>query len=155
MIVKPLNPRDFDITMNLFHYYRDEAIESIPKIEEEYNENTVINTIRNYAIASDSCWFNIYEGQRPVGFVAGYMVAKPWNDQQYIGHIQFIYLIETHRTLENFKMLLNNFEEWAKLAGCDEISAGDIGINVDRMKKLYSHFGFQEQLSMTKELAHE
>jgi hypothetical protein len=150
MIVKILTPEHFDITLNLFQYYRDEAIESLPYIAEEYDENSVIETIRNFGILESHCWLNLYHGQRPVGFVAGYLVNKPWNNQCLIGHIQFIYIVEEHRNLENFKTLLDGFQEWSVARGARELMAGDIGINPDRMRKLYEHFGFKSLLTMTK-----
>lgn len=153
MTVKRLQAPEFDITMNLFHYYRDEAIESIPEIEEQYDENSAIETVREYATQASHCWLNLYDGQRPVGFVAGYLVATPWNKNRLIAHIQFIYIIETHRNLDNFRQLLEAFESWSKNNfDVKQISAGDIGINPDKMKKLYEHFDFKQVLTMTKEV---
>jgi GNAT superfamily N-acetyltransferase len=143
-------PDNFNVTVNLFEYYRDEAIESLPYIAEEYDENSVIDTIRTFSILESHCWLNLYQGQRPVGFVAGYLVSKPWNNQCIIGHIQFIYIIEEYRNLENFKTLLDSFQEWAVARGAKELMAGDIGINPDRMRKLYEHFGFKSLLTMIK-----
>jgi len=155
MIVKSMTPQDFDITLNLFGYYRDEAIESLPIIAEEYDENTVIDTIREYSILGTHCWLNLYQGQRPVGFVSGYIISKPWNKEILLGAIQFIYITPEHRNLENFKMLLDGFTEWAKQFKVVGIMAGDIGIDPERMRKLYEHFGFKTELSMIKEIAHE
>jgi GNAT superfamily N-acetyltransferase len=155
METKHLRPQDFDITMNLFHYYRDEAIDSLPYIEEEYDENTVIETIRDYAILETHCWLNLYEGQRPVGFVGGYLVNKPWNKNILIAHVQFVYIIDSHRNLDNFRDLLDGFKDWAKQKGAVAMSAGDIGLDTDRMRKLYEHFGFKSELSMIKDITNE
>lgn len=152
MTVKNLTPEHFDITLNLFGYYRDEAIESLPYIEEEYDENSVIETIRNFGILESHCWLNLYHGQRPIGFVAGYLVNKPWNKNLVLGHIQFIFVLKEHRNLENFKTLLVAFEDWTKNFNAVGISAGDIGIDPDKMRKLYEHFDFKSELSMVKEL---
>ena len=155
MTVKRLQAPDFDITMTLFHYYRDEAIESIPEIEDQYDENSAIDTIREYATQASNCWLNLYEGQRPVGFVAGYILPTPWNHKRLIAHIQFIYIIESHRNLENFRELMGSFEKWAvETFDVKQISAGDIGINPERMRKLYEHFDFKTELLMIKEIKH-
>ena len=145
-------PQEFDITVNLFGYYRDEAIETMPKIADEYDENSVINTIRNYASKWDCCWFNAYEGQRPVGFIAGYASECPWNSNIVYANIAFVYLLDSHRNLENFRHLMNKFEEWAKVINAQKITGGDIGIDCERMRKLYEHFEFKEMLLMVKEL---
>lgn len=155
MIVRKMLPPEFDATMILFGYYRDEAIEALPKIEEQYDENSVIETIRTYSSHLDHCWFNAYENQRPVGFIAGYATALPWNNKIIEGNIAFIYLLESHRTMDNFRLLLNKFEEWARSLGATGLTAGDIGINPERTQKLYEHFGFKPGVWMGKELINE
>lgn len=146
---------ELDSTVILFNYYRDEAFDAVPKIAEEYDENSMVETIRNYAINYDCCWFNAYEGQRPVGFVAGYMTQCPWNKQIVTANIAFIYMLPTHRSMDNFRQLLTSFEEWAKLIEANEITAGDIGINFERSQKLYEHFGFKKSLLMTKDMTND
>jgi GNAT superfamily N-acetyltransferase len=152
MTIKKLLPQDFDKTLYLFHEYRDEAIQSLPYIEEEYDEETVIEVIREYAILESHCWLNLYQGQTPIGFIAGYLVSKPWNKNLVLGHIQFIFVLEEHRNLEVFRDLLEAFEDWTKNFKAVGISAGDIGIDPDKMRKLYEHFDFKSELSMVKEL---
>lgn len=155
MIVRKMLPEEFDITVNLFGYYRDEAIESLPQIADEYDENSVIATIRQYASHWEYCWFNAYEGQRPVGFIAGYASACPWNQNKISANIAFIYLLDSHKNLSNFKLLLDKFEEWARVIKASEITAGDIGINPERTRKLYEHFDFKPGVWMGKELINE
>ena len=155
MIVRKMLPHEFDSTVVCFNYYRDEAIEAIPRIAEEYDENSMIETIKLYAINYEYIWLNAYEGQRVVGFIGGYLSQSPWNNQLVTANVGFIFLLESHRTLENFRMLLNSFEEWARTCKCVEITAGDIGIDIERRKKLYEHFGFKPILMMTKELNNE
>jgi GNAT superfamily N-acetyltransferase len=155
MIVRKMLPQEFDATVNLFGYYRDEAIESLPKIADEYDENSVLETIRLYASNWEYSWFNAYDNTRPVGFVAGYIGACPWNKNILTANIAFIYLLESHRSLANFKLLLNEFTAWAQIAGATEITGGDIGINPERMKTLYESFGFKPLLLMSKELINE
>jgi GNAT superfamily N-acetyltransferase len=155
MIVRKMLPQEFDQTMILFGYYRDEAIESLPKIAEEYDENSVLETIRLYASNYEYCWFNMYEGNRPVGFVAGYASACPWNKKKLSANIAFIYVLKSHRNMERFKGLLDKFTEWAKTIDADEITGGDIGINPERTQALYENFGFKPLVMMSKELINE
>lgn len=155
MIVRKMQAHELDATMILFNYYRDEAIEAIPRIAEEYDENSMIETIRTYASKYEYVWFNAYEGQRPVGFIGGYLTENPWNHSLVTANISFVFLLKSHRTLENFKMLMAKFEEWARLCEAVEISAGDIGIDIPRSQKLYEHFDFKPLLLMTKELTNE
>lgn len=152
MIVRKMLPAEIDVTINLFGYYRDEAIESIPQIAEEYDEDSVLKTIRLMNSNYEYCWFNLYDGQRPVGFVAGYASACPWNEEKIIANIQFIYVMPSHRKMDTFKQLLGKFEEWAGTVNAQTITAGDIGIDIERSRTLYEHFGFKPQLFMSKEI---
>lgn len=155
MIVRPMNVHEFDSTVICFNYYRDEAIRSIPEIEHEYDENSVIRTIRTYASKAEFCWFNAYQGQRIVGFIAGYLVPQPWNEKILTANISFIFLLESHRNMDNFRSLMDKFEEWAKLYNAKYISGGDIGIDMERSQRLYQHLGFEPMLLMSKELINE
>jgi GNAT superfamily N-acetyltransferase len=155
MIVRKMQPQELEATVICFNYYRDEAIEVMPRIAEEYNENSMVQTIRGYAIKNEFCWFNAYEGQRVVGFIGGYVTDCPWNQEIITANIGFVYLLPTHRGLENFKQLMNEFTAWAKVYKATEITAGDIGINVERSRTLYQHLGFKEILLMTKDLDNE
>jgi GNAT superfamily N-acetyltransferase len=152
MIVRTIQPHEFDPTIILFNYYRDEAIEAIPQIADEYDENSMMTTIKQYVVDHHYCWFNAFEGQRPVGFISGYMSQVPWNNQLVVANISFVFLLESHRTLDNFKMLMQKFEEWARTIKAYQITGGDIGINIERSSKLYEHFGFRPFLTTIKEL---
>jgi GNAT superfamily N-acetyltransferase len=155
MIVRKMNTHEFDDTVILFGYYRDEAIEKMPKIEQQYDENSVIRTIRRYASDWQHCWFNAYQGSRPVGFIAGYISTCPWNDELITANIAFIYMHPSHRSLDNFRALLDEFEAWARLVQAQDITAGDIGIDPERTRTLYEHFGFKPGVWMGKELVNE
>jgi len=155
MIVRTMHANEIDPTMVLFNYYCDEAIDRMPKLADEYDENSIVQTIRQYATNYEYCWFNLYEGQRPVGFVAGYLSACPWNENIIAANIAFIYVLPSHRSMPAFKQLLDRFTEWAKLCSASEITAGDIGIDIERSRKLYEHFGFTPVLLMSKELNNE
>jgi GNAT superfamily N-acetyltransferase len=152
MIVRQMQPREFDMTVNLFGYYRDEAIQTMPKIADEYDENSVIDTIKTFASKWDHIWLNAYDNQRPVGFIAGYASACPWNSNILDANIAFIYLLDSHKNMDNFRELLSQFEAWARTIKAQNITAGDIGINPERTEKLYEHFGFKPGVWMGKEL---
>ena len=152
MIVRQMQPREFDMTVNLFGYYRDEAILTMPKIADEYDENSVIDTIKTFASKWDHIWLNAYDNTRPVGFIAGYASACPWNSNILDANIAFIYLLDSHKNMDNFRELLSQFEAWARTIKAQNITAGDIGINPERTQKLYEHFGFKPGVWMGKEL---
>ena len=152
MIVRKILPHEIDGQVTLFQYYFDEAVEVIPSMAEEYDENSVLETIREFAILHTHCWFVALEGQRPVGFVAGFISECPWNKKILYTNIAFIYLLETHRNMDNFRQLMAEFTSWSKNVNAKKITAGDIGINPDKMRKLYEHFDFEEILLMVKDL---
>jgi len=152
VIVRKILPQEMDATINLFNYYVDQAVESIPSISEEYDENSVLEFIRLYATHNEYVWMNAYEGQRPIGLIAGCVTQCPWNKDIFHGHIDMVFLLESHRNLDNFRSLLDAFTAWAKANKCTKLTAGDIGIDPARLKKLYEHFGFKEALLMVKEL---
>lgn len=152
MIVRKMIPLEFDPTIILVSRYFSEAAESIQGMSDEYDENSVIDTVKKFATHYEYSWFNLYDNSRPVGFIAGYITACPWNKDKIIANIAFLYIMESHRNIDNLKKLVNEFESWARLLKAKQITGGDIGINVDRMEKLYEHFGFSKALMMTKEI---
>lgn len=152
MIVRKLHPKEIDLTVNLFGQYFDEAVETIPKMADEYDADAVLTTIRLYSSHWEYTWFNAVDGQRPVGFIAGAITPVPWHPTKVNAHIVFIYLLPSHRNMDNFRQLLKTFEEWARNVGAGDISASDIGINPERTQKLYEHFDFKTNVWMNKEL---
>jgi len=152
MIVRPMLAHEMDNTIRLFQYYFDEAAEAIPSMASEYDENSILETIREYSIHHTHCWFNAVEGQRPVGFVSGFISQAPWNKDILYANIAFIYLLESHRNMENFRQLMSEFAAWAQNIKAQKITAGDIGVNPSKMRRLYEHFEFKEILLMVKDL---
>lgn len=150
MIVRKMIKEEFDSTIILTRYYCDEAAEAMPYLEEEFDENSIIDTVRTHSSQVNYCWFNAYDNNRPVGFIAGFISQCPWNKDILDANIHFLYLLESHRTLENFRELLNKFEEWARAYKCKNINAGDIGVNPERFKKIFERYGFKEKLLMTR-----
>lgn len=151
MLVRSIETNEVDATMILCEYYREEA--GIP--DEEYDHDSVLQTIKHRSIHPEYCWLNLYQGQRPVGFISGCLTQAPWNSKILYGHIELVFVVEQYRSLDNFNLLVDNFTQWASKFQVREITAGDIGINFARTKKLYEHIGFREGLWMTKELINE
>jgi hypothetical protein len=151
MIVRKMNPHEIDNMMILADYYRDEA--EIPL--DEYDENSIMASIKQYASLSQYFLFVAMDGTRPVGLIAGYMTPTPWNKKLLNAHCQFIFLLKSHRTMENFRMLYQSFEEWGRMNDVKQLTAGDIGINFERSEKLWTHLGFVPECWMSKELTYE
>lgn len=149
MIIRKMHPQELAVTVNLCRYYADEA--KIP--DSEYDEDAVIETIRNYTIEPSQVWYNCYDGTRPVGLIAGGMTKMPWTNEHFIGHIDLVYLLDSHRNLDNFRRLVSEFEAWARQMGCRSVTAGDIGINLERTETLYTHLGYKRGLWVSKEMA--
>ena len=47
MIVRKMRPEELDVTINLFRYYAGEAAEDNPALGAEFDEDSVIESIRN------------------------------------------------------------------------------------------------------------
>ena len=54
--------------------------------------------------------------------------------------------------MQSFKQLINQVEEWGAIFDVQKITAGDIGIDVERSRKLYESIGFSEALWMYKDI---
>lgn len=139
MVVRPPRADELDTTIILMEYYRDEA--NLP--DGEYDSDAMAATVKNYMVHHDHCWFNLYDGQRPVGLVGGYIAQLPWSTKL-IAHIQFLFILPSHRNIENGRKLTQMFEEWAKNLGAVKISAGDIGINPERTRAFYKQVGYAD-----------
>jgi GNAT superfamily N-acetyltransferase len=135
----------------VMEYYADEA--NLP--EGEYNNDAMVETIREYLINPAHSWFCLYDGERMVGVCAGYLCAIPWS-KKLIANVQFLFVIPSHRNLANAKNLLTEFENWAWNQGAVKITAGDIGIDVERTQTFYEHCGYGVQgITLDKEYTNE
>lgn len=152
MIVRKIRPEEIDVTINLCKYYATEASELNPEIGEQFDHDSVINLIRGRTAQDSFFWFNAFEGQRPVGFVSGTMTTPQWNENIVYAHIDLIYVLKEHRNINTFKQLIAHVEEWGAIFDCKKITAGDIGIDVERSRKLYESVGFKEALWMYKDI---
>ena len=61
-------------------------------------------------------------------------------------------MLKSHRNIQAFKQLVNAVEEWGAIFNCKKITAGDIGIDIERSRTLYKSIGFDEALWMTKDI---
>lgn len=146
---------EIDVTVNLFRYYAQEAYESDPELGEQFDVDSVIETIRTRNIHPEYCWFNVYDNNRPVGFISACVTQAPWNLEIYYAHVELVYVLKSHRNIQVFRDLLENVEAWAKQYNVVKITASDIGVDLDRTRKVYSSVGFKEGLWMEKELTYE
>ena len=137
MIIRKMETNEIDSIITLFNYYRDAA--EIP--EEKYDENKVINTVREYNIRPNLFFRVAYNGLRPVGFIGGFLSEDPV-DTELIATIQFNFLIDEYATVEGYRELTDAFQEWAKELKATNIRAIDIGEKVSRLKQVYYELGF-------------
>jgi GNAT superfamily N-acetyltransferase len=152
MIVRKMRPEELDVTINLFRYYAGEAAEDNPALGAEFDEDSVIESIRSRNIHPEYVWFNAYEGLRPVGFISACITQAPWNKDITYCHIELIFMLKSHRNMTAFKQLINAVEEWGRDFDIQQITAGDIGINPERTRKVYEGVGFKSGCWMSKEV---
>lgn len=148
MIIRQMEPREIDLVVNLFNYYRDEA--DIP----HYDENRVLTTVREYNIRPHLFFKIAVIGQRPVGLIGGFLSEDPV-ESQVAATIQFNYLIPEYATVDNYQQLVDEFESWARVVKAEQIRAFDIGNNVNRLQSVYDQLDFSPiRISiMNKEIA--
>jgi len=63
-----------------------------------------------------------------------------------------IFLEDLHHNMDNFSTLVEYFTNWAAAIGAKKITAGDIGINPARTKKIYEHLGYQPACFLVKDI---
>jgi hypothetical protein len=151
MEIRKIHPGEIDGLLNLIHQYAEEASENMPMISGEISERVILENIRSWSIQHTHCLFVGYSGDRPIGFVAGFVIQMPWSVAPQ-ANLNFIFMTEEYRSMENFKALLDTFEGWAKALKAKRLIAGDMGINLERSRKLYSYLGFREALLSIREI---
>jgi GNAT superfamily N-acetyltransferase len=140
MIIRRPRADELDNILIVMEYYRDEA--NLP--DGEYDSNEMTKTVREFLIDPAHAWFCMYEQQRMVGIVAGYLCPIPWS-RKITANVQFLYVLPSHRNLASAVKLLKEFETWAWNQGAVKITAGDIGIDVERTQTFYEHCGYRVQ----------
>lgn len=137
MIIRPMETREIDLVITLFNYYRVEADIS----DESYDENRVLNTIREYNIRPNLFFRVAYNGTRPIGVIGGFL-SEDAIELEVTATIQFNYLIPEFATVDNYGQLVDEFETWARQFKCTQIRAIDIGKNLTRLNKIYDQLEF-------------
>ena len=79
IVPEPFALAAFDVTVNVFGYYRDEAIESLPRIAEEYDEFCHALVMRDDVEQLDACMDMIWV---ILGFchMKGFDVTGAWDE---------------------------------------------------------------------------
>lgn len=137
MIIREMLPREIDAVITLFNYYRD-AVGIDP---ERYDENRVIYTVREYNIRHNLCFRVALNGQRPVGIIGGFLSDDPIEAES-TATVQFCFLLDEFATVSNYRLLLDEFESWAKQFKVTAIRCIDIGYNPNRLQAIYDELGF-------------
>jgi len=150
MIIRSMEPREIDLIINLFNYYKDEA--GID--EDRYDQDKVLNTLREYNIRPNLFFRVAYNGQRPVGCIGGFLSEDPI-ESEITATIQFNYLLPEFATVDNYAELIAEFQNWAKTLGVKQMRALDIGHNITRLNDVYDELGFNPVriAIMNKEIA--
>lgn len=137
MIIRKPRADEIDMVLILAEYYRDEAM------LKSYDSDVVAETVKSLIVQPDLCLFCAYDNGRMVGLVAGMLIPSLWS-QELVAHLQFLFLLPSHRNLVNGQRLVEEFESWAKNNHCDKITTGDIGIDVNRSRVFYKEMGFAD-----------
>lgn len=150
MIIRPMETNEIDLVINLFNYYREEA----DITEERYDQDKVIKTVREYNIRPNLFFRVAFNGRRPIGIIGGFLSEDPI-DTEITATIQFNYLIPEFANIENYGLLIEEFQTWARQFHVEKMRAIDIGNNITRLNDIYDQLGFNPiRISiMNKEIA--
>jgi hypothetical protein len=150
MIIRAMETREIDLVITLFNYYRVEA----DIADDLYDENRVLSTIREYNIRPNLFFRVAYNGTRPVGLIGGFLSEDPI-ELEITATIQFNYLIPEFASVDNYGLLIDEFETWASQFKCTQMRAIDIGKNINRLNKIYDQLAFDpvKVTIMNKEIA--
>jgi hypothetical protein len=136
-----MEPDEMDLIVNLFEYYRDEALIS----ESDWDVNRVVQVIKNYSINWNLFFRIAYEGTRPVGVIGGFVSEDPITGER-CSAIQFNYLKPDYASVGNYKQLIDLFVEWSQEVKATDIKCMDIGNNPNRLEEVYEALDFTNQM---------
>jgi hypothetical protein len=144
-----MEPREIDLVINLFNYYKDDAGIS----DDRYDQDRVLRTVREYNIRPNLFFRVAFNGQRPIGIIGGFISQDPIETET-TATIQFNYLLDEFATVENYAELIAVFQEWAQQLGITQMRAIDIGQNISRLNDVYDTLGFDpvKVMIMNKEI---
>lgn len=150
MIIRPMDPREMDVVLNLFNYYKEAADIS----DEKWDDGKVIRTIKEYCIRPHLFFRVAFIGTRPIGVIGGFLSEDPV-DSDLAATIQFCYLLPEHDDIANYAELIAEFQNWARTLGAQQMRAIDIGNNIDRLRSVYDLLDFDpiRITVMNKEIA--
>lgn len=146
MIARKMLAQEFDVTLNLCEYFAQE------EVGDDYNSDKMLEFVRQQSIRPTSCWINLYDHTRPVGFITGNITESGWSDDRR-GHIQAMYIIPSHNNRSNKEILMSAFTEWALNMEADKIIAmGTREISKDYLLDNFKSQGFVEGWWVSKEI---
>lgn len=148
IIVRPMEAREIDSVINLFHYYIQAADLT------EFSEDRLLRTVREYNIRPNLFFRIATLGTRPIGVIGGFLSEDPV-EPEVAATIQFLYLLDDYQSIDNYNNLITEFTTWAKTHGADKIRAIDIGQNIKRLDQVYADLDFEpiRITIMNKEIA--
>lgn len=137
MIIRKMLPEEIEHIVILFNYYRDEVGIS----DETYDEQRVVQTIKNYTLNWQLHFKVAFEGQRPIGIIGGFASEDPV-ERETSAAIQFCYLLPAYASLSNYRQLVEDFEAWAREGGAKTIKVLDIGYKPNRLQDMFDTLGY-------------
>lgn len=132
-----MEPKEIDVVVNLFNYYKDDAGIS----EDRYDQDRVLNTVREYCIRPNLFFRVAFNGLRPVGLIGGFLSEDPV-DTEITATIQFCYLLDEFAVKENYAEMIDQFQSWSQQFKVTAMRAIDIGNNPNRLEHIYDQLGF-------------
>lgn len=136
MRIRRPRPDELDNIAIVMEYYADDE-----DIASDYDSDCMVASIREYLINPAHCWLCLYDGDRIVGFVSGYLCDIPWN-KKFVANLQFLYCIPSHRTEKNLQALLKEFEDWAWNQKASSIFGHEFKQSDDSKHEFYQHQGY-------------
>lgn len=135
--VKPMQPEQIDLVINLFNYYTQAADIDPQRLDRD----RILITVREYNIRPNLFFRVAWSGQRPVGLVAAFLSQDPVEIEQ-TATIQFCYLLDEYADFDNYQQLLTAVQEWAKVNQCSAVRALDIGRHLEKIRWVYDQLEF-------------
>ena len=116
VIVRRMRTDELDSTLIALEYMLDEV--ELP----DYDDAATVDNIRTYNIKADHVWFNAYENTRVVGSIGAYIYQDDWS-LNISAHIQYFYVLPSHRDTLTAKQLVEDVVAWAKNIGAKKMTA--------------------------------
>lgn len=144
MIIRKPTPTELDSTLILLEYQRDELD------MQDYDPDHVTQTIKTHMSKATHCWFNAYEGTRPIGCIGGYLVQNNYTED-FFGFIDMFYVLKSHRDQGAYRELFQQFSQWAQSCEAKKIIGGEINFDNTVLTGVLDGLGFAKQTLWIKE----